>query len=439
MRDKISKITIGLGRLFVKGVLEFTVQGGSRMMAATDMLWSEVRREFPVLSQVNYLDNASNGLVPCRLKKAYDQHFAQFTEPAHVLSGSPALTQLQNQACARSTVAELIGCSPQQICLTESTSHAMQIVSQLVSVRPDENVIISDQEFLGSTIPWTIKAQNERFKIRHIKSDNGAVKALDILNFVDDTTRVVVVSSVCEVTGYRVDLEVLSRELQSRNIILVVDAIQHIGALPLDVSAVPVDFLCCGGHKWLMNPWGTGFLYIRKDWVERTSPLTRGYFNLQEPAGGWYTYLADPSRTPFEDWQFIEHASKFEAAGTGNSLGSRMLNEVINWMIDIGLEGIYSRIQAHSSIIIDSLQRLSRVDVYDFGANRSPIVTFHATINLEKEAVLAETMQRRGVKVAHRYLSGVGGIRVSPHFYNNQEDLLSFVETLETVLRELGV
>ena len=116
----------------------------------------------------------------------------------------------------------------------------------------------------------------------------------------------VAISSVQWSNGFRCDLEALSRLCRERGIFLIVDAVQQIGAIPLDVQKTPVDAIACGGHKWLMAPFGCGFLYLSKEFRAKVKPPIAGYLSVAEPEGGWGKYFQTPSATPVRQYEFVE-------------------------------------------------------------------------------------------------------------------------------------
>src|SRR5439155_14911987 len=118
------------------------------------------------------------------------------------------------------------------------------------------------------------------------------------------------------------DLAAFSELARTRDVLLVVDAIQQLGAIGLDVGRTPVDFLVCGGHKWLNAPTGRGFLYVNPRLVERLRPPACGYLNIAEPPQGWAGSFATPDIPAVRDYTFTQAARRFEIGGTANYPGN---------------------------------------------------------------------------------------------------------------------
>jgi selenocysteine lyase/cysteine desulfurase len=240
----------------------------------------------------------------------------------------------------------------------------------------------------------------------------------------------IVLSSVQWTNGYRCDLGAFSKLCRERHLWLVVDAIQQIGAIPLDVRQTPVDILACGGHKWLNAPFGCGFLYINRNALPRLNPPLPGYLSVQDPPGGWGEYFQTPATTPVRDYEFVLAARRFENGGTANYPGAVGLAASLKLMHELGRENIAIHISSLTDQLIAGLDNLP-VSIVTPRAreNRSGIVTFSVGA-AEENVKLMKRLQEKRILVSVRYTSNVGGIRVSCHFYNSPEDI-------ETLLNEL--
>jgi selenocysteine lyase/cysteine desulfurase len=238
----------------------------------------------------------------------------------------------------------------------------------------------------------------------------------------------VAISSVQWSNGYRIDLNALSRIARDAGVWLVVDAIQQLGAFPIDVVDTPVDLLACGGHKWLNAPFGEGFLYVRREVLPRLRRPLAGYLSLEPPAGGWGDYFQTPSITPVRDYRFVEEARVFEIGGTANYPGAVGLAASIKLLNDLGTPQIAARILGLTDQLIAGLSRIGVELMTPLAAgNRSGIITFTLG-SPERNLSLMEHLLERKVMVSVRYTSGVGGVRVSCHFFNSAEDVARLLE-----------
>jgi len=243
---------------------------------------------------------------------------------------------------------------------------------------------------------------------------------------------VLAISSVQWSNGYRVDLGVLGALCRERRVWLVVDAIQQLGALAMDVAATPVDFLACGGHKWLNAPFGCGFLYVKREVQAALRRPLAGYLSLETPAGGWGKYFETPTISPLGEFRAVEEAKAFEVGGTGNYPGAAGLGASVKMIRELGPRRIGEYIVGLTDHLIAGLDRVGvEVVTVRTRENRSGIATFSVGA-AEENVALAGRLAEAGVLVSVRYMSGVGGVRVSCHFFNNNADVDRLLEVVES-------
>jgi selenocysteine lyase/cysteine desulfurase len=199
----------------------------------------------------------------------------------------------------------------------------------------------------------------------------------DMAERIQARTRVVAVSSAQWSNGFRCDLGALGSLCRDKDIWLVVDAVQQLGAIPIDVRKTPVDFLACGGHEWLNFPFGTGFLYVRRQIMKDLHPPLAGYLDLEPPQGGWGSYFQTPSISPVGDHRFVEEARRLEIGGTANYPGAIGLAASLKLLFEVGPEWAAGRIVLLTDHLIEGLQErgLEIVTPLD-PLSRSGIVTF---------------------------------------------------------------
>jgi len=223
----------------------------------------------------------------------------------------------------------------------------------------------------------------------------------------DTRTRLLAISFVEFGTGYRNDLGALVELCRSHGVLLCVDGIQGLGALPFDVRRTPVDFLATHAAKWMLGPMGAGFLYIRRDLLPRIEPVMTGWRAVVDRED-YYRYDS-PLRASGE---------RFEA-GSLNAVGLLGMEAAINLLLSVGLAQIEERILGLTDVLIAGLRaRGARItSPIAHRGERSGIICFdHPRL---AAAQLAQQLEAAGVIVSLRG----GAIRVSPHFYNTEADL----------------
>jgi cysteine desulfurase/selenocysteine lyase len=382
----------------------------------------QARQHFPGLLDKAFLDAACVSLAPRPAVEAIEK----FLDLAMICplesSTHHHIFMDEMRAAARPACAALIGARDDEIALVESTTHGLSLAADAIPLEPGDRVLLSDLEFLQVAVPWTQK-RKDGIEIDVVPNHKGEVRAEDFAARITPRTRVITVSTVQWTNGYRLDLAAFSRLCRERGIRLVVDAIQQLGALPLNVKQTPVDILACGGHKWLNSPFGCGFLYINRNSQARLRPPTAGYLDIQDPAGGWGEYFQTPTITPVQNYRYVESARRFETGGTANYPGAVGLAASLKLIQELGPERIEAHIRGLTDSLLRGLDKLG-IEVVTPRAvqNRSGIITFSVG-TAEQNVALMTRLQERKILVSVRYTSGVGGIRVSCHFYNSQEDV----------------
>ena len=193
--------------------------------------------------------------------------------------------------------------------------------------------------------------------------------------------------------------------------------------MPIDVKAVPVDLLVCGGHKWLNAPFGAGFMYVNRARRDELRPSPGGYLSMETPAGGWGNCFQTPSLSPMREFRFVDEARRFENGGTANYPGAIGLAASLKLIQTLGQARIAERIYALTDYLIAGLQARGVELVTPLEReHRSAIVTFTVGSAAANVALMEALLDRR-VLVSVRYTSHVGGVRVSCHFYNSERDL----------------
>ncbi len=400
------------------------------------MTLQDVRNQFPALQRQTFLDSACVSLTP---QRAVEKLRTFLDMAATCPSGSSTQHHLdmdEMRRQARPQVANLINADAEDIALVESTTHGLSLVANAIPLKRGDRVILCDLDFLEVAVPWMQKRDECAIEIDSVHNRNGQILVEDIEAAINQRTRVVAISSVQWSNGYLCDLEALSRLCRERSIFLVVDAVQQIGAIPFDVQKTPVDAIACGGHKWLMAPFGCGFLYLSKEFRAQVKPPIAGYLSVAEPEGGWGTYFQTPSINPVREYEFIGDARRWETGGTANYPGAIGLAESVGLINELGIANIGRHVLSLTEHLIRGLKQQDvRVVTPDDRRSRSGIVTFTLG-TVDENLALTNFLQQHQVLVSVRYTSHVGGVRVSCHLFNNQEDLDRLLELVGVYLRQ---
>ncbi|MFZ1539060.1 MAG: aminotransferase class V-fold PLP-dependent enzyme [Chromatiaceae bacterium] len=306
----------------------------------------------------------------------------------------------------RERLADLIQApSPDDIALVKNTSEGLSILAQGLDWQAGDNVVGIAQEFPSNRLPWeALQDQGVDYRILDLDSTDEPEAALDGL--CDAHTRLVAVSSVQYARGLRLDLERLSASCRGRGILLCVDAIQSLGALPFDLRRTPVDAAVADGHKWMLGPEGIALLYV--------APALRPRLKLRQ--FGWHM-IAHPGDYDRRDWTPSPTATRFEC-GSPNLLGIHALEASLSLLQEEGMASVASAIEQGISLLMSLMDQAGfEVLTPRAPARHAGILTFR--VPGADHPRLWRELQARGVICALRG----GGIRFSPHFYTDEAQL----------------
>jgi selenocysteine lyase/cysteine desulfurase len=382
------------------------------------------RQFFPGLAGCAFLDSACVSLAPAQAIAAV-KAFADMTAGCAERDASfhhIAMDTLRGTAVREG--ARLLGADEAEIALVESTTHGLNIVAQAIPFEPQDNVVIADLEFLQVAIPWVKLQERGRIaEVRLARNSGGRLPVEVFEPLIDGRTRAVVVSSTQWSNGYRLDLGGLGRLCRERGVLFIVDAIQELGALELNVGELPIDILVAGGHKWLNSPFGCGLLWISPELLPRLQEQSWGYLGMSDPEGGWGTYFATPSISPIREYDFPATAKRFEIGGTSNYPGAAALGASLALVNEIGIGAVERHVRSLAARVRDGIRELGLELVTPSDpAAYSAITVFSAGSPEAGQELLGKLLDDR-VLASVRYTSGVGGIRVSTHYFNDESDV----------------
>ena len=377
-------------------------------MAALNI--ESIRRDFPALEEWTYLDNAFVGLYPRQVRAGYEEFLDRWMNFS-VEGPKTILTEwLEKAEKVREMVADFIGASPQEIAFTTCTGSGLNIVVNGTKWEKGDNVVFPENEHNPLD---TAMLRRHGVETRAVEVREGRVNLSDLEKAVDDHTRLVQVSQVSYINGFRFDLKGVADIAHEHGARVVVDSTQAIGALVTDVKKEGVDYVSAAPYKYLMGPAGLAFLYVKSDLIGELEPDRIGWKNQ--------IWEGDQAEEPLDA---PLSAKKFEY-GTLHFQGVYGLERSLKYLNDIGMENVERRILQLSSYLWSRLSEIGK-KMYTPRGTRSPIVSFYEQDAVETSAKLMEEK----VKVTGREAHG-GHIRVSPHFYNTTEDIDHFIKKLE--------
>jgi selenocysteine lyase/cysteine desulfurase len=367
--------------------------------------------EFPWADETVYLNHASIGPLPERTRLALEAFNRRRAMPFRL----PDRDLFATLADGRRLIAQLLSATPEEIGLTVNTGFGLAVIARALPLEPGDVVLVSDREFPANVYPW-IRLRENGIAVELVPTTAAGWpdEARLLERVADPRVRVLAVSLVQFSNGYRVDLAALSAATRRTGAWLIVDAIQGIGQVPVDLSRVEVDALACGGQKWLLSPWGSGFVYVRRELIPRLSP----------PVTGWMAFEGtdDLTRLTAYSDNLRGDARRFELitlpyqdfAGMNASLGL---------ILELGVDRIEAHLQRLHQPVLAWAERTGAAVASPRGAHGSGILC------LAPEGV-GEVFRR--LKAARIICSlREGAIRLSPHAYNTVAEMERVVAVLD--------
>jgi len=370
--------------------------------------------QFPILQHGLYLNHAAVGPWPRCTAEAV-QNFAD----ENMRQGSAAYRDwIAREDTLRQGLVELTGAaSTDDIALLKNTTECISAVAFGLDWKPGDNIVLPCGEFPSNRLPWLAQAaRGVEIREVDIRAADHAETAL--LEAMDQNTRLLTVSAVQWNDGFRLDLHTLGEACRDQGVLFFVDAIQQLGALPLDVEACRIDFLAADAHKWLLAPEGIAVFYCRDSARPQLQLLQQGWHMVEQP---W--------KFERDDWTPTSGAKRFEA-GSPNSIGQAALNASVNLLLDYGMANVGQRVLANTDYLIQNLEQVPGIRISSPTAppRRSGIVAFsHQTLAVQ---TLHRELTQAGASVVVRGDS----IRLSPHFYQGEKQLDELLEILQSAI-----
>jgi len=371
---------------------------------AEQTLWERYAPEFPVRDRLVYLNHAAVSPLSRRSADAM-KHLADDCLHFGSLHYSEWLAVYEG---VRVAAARLVNGQPSDIALVKNTSEGIATIAMGLDWKPGDRIVGFHEEFPANIYPW------KRLAAKGV--DVVWLSVTDSLERVEEAcrgARLLAISFVQFLGGYRAPIQAIGEICHRNHCIYFVDAIQGLGAFPLDVQASHIDALAADGHKWLMGPEGCGILYINQALRERVEPVEFGWTNV----AGYADYGS-------RDMALRQDAGRYEC-GTLNTIGCFGLKAAIEFLLEVGVGEIAPVIQN----LGDRIAQGAAGKGYEVLGNRTPatgagIVSFRKP-GMEATQIVAR-LRSEGIVAAPR----AGWVRTSPHFYISPGDIDRLVDTL---------
>ena len=301
-----------------------------------------------------------------------------------------------------------------EIVLMPNTAAGINTAALSLPLRPGDNVLVLDGDYPANIYPW-MNLSHRGVLTKFVPARNGGLDLDVLVSRIDSHTRVIAMSTVVFATGFRNDLVAVGQICKERGIFFVVDGIQSLGALPFDVQAANVDFLAAGSQKWLLGPIGGGFMYVRREILDQLVP-------------GAYVGAA----STVDPWNFLDYnftplptAERFNL-GSQNMLGMYGVRASLEMIQEAGIEHVAERVLMLAGVAIGDLQERG----FTLSASTAPEHRSGIVIPEVANPVAAcAKLEAAGIICIPRGR----GVRIAPHFYNTEEEVLRVGKVLSAL------
>jgi len=388
------------------------VRGVASLTNRRFMSLDSLRSQFPHTAHQTYVNHAAVSPMSRAVRSSIQAYIAtrQADDP-----GSPVVDFEAVQAVtqeAKSRAARVLGTASENVEFVPNTSTALNVLARGLDWNQGDRVAVPDGAFPTNVFPF-LNLENEGVEVDFIPTEEGVYTIQDIEDTLRPETRLLSVSWVHFLSGFRVDLEAVGDLCEAHDVLFCVDAIQGLGALQLDVESAGIDFLAAGGHKWLMAVQGIGLMYCDKDLQDRIRPST-----------GWLHGPVDWDHLDRYDLTFHDDARRFRT-GTANTTGIMALHAALGLYLEAGPGRCEERVLDLSTTLGDEL---AEHELPRYGTNAPAHTSGIVTVAPDDPKLLFEHLKDNDITAAVRNRK----VRFSPTYYNDESDLRAILAAVDS-------
>lgn len=372
----------------------------------------EIRSEFDYLKNNKiYFNHAAIGPLSNKVVERINK-FVELRSTGEI-ENYPSL--LSAQKSVKRKLSKIFNVKPERFAFIDSVSNGFNILAQGIEWKTGDRVILNDIEFPANVYPF-LNLKTLGVEIDFVQSRNGRIDVKDIESLLTPRTRLLSISAVQFLSGFRADLNEIGRLCKSHNIIFSVDAIQAAGAVNIDIKKSNIDFLCGGSHKWFMGLQGASYFYLTEELQSM----------LKQKFVGW---LSVENSWNFTDYKldFLKTAERFQNGST-NVIGFIAFDETLNLFESIGIDEIEKNILENSEYLMNGLDNIGLDPILKNASKKylSGIVSVSNTY--------AEKIMNKLKTLGFTFSCREGKMRFSPHFYNTKDEIDKLIYELKNVI-----
>lgn len=373
------------------------------------MKLNDIRTLFPYIkNDIIYFNHAATGPFSTLLVNAINKILKEKSE-----RNIDDFNSFKDVAVeTKSILASMLNTVPERLAFTDNTTNGLNFLAQSIQWKKGDRILLNDIEFPANVYPF-LNLKRIGVEVDFVKSDNGKVTADMIIDAIKPGTKLISVSYVQFLSGYRIDLEKIGKHCKDNDIIFSVDAIQALGAVKLDVEKSNIDFLSCGTQKWLLGFQGLAFIYLNEKLQRKIIPANIGWLSVNN-AWNLLDYQIDLKTT----------ADVFQG-GTINALGVYALNASLKLFNDFNFNEVEKRVLENSKYFLTKLASIG-INGLLLNSNESELAGI-VTFKIKDPDLVVKKLEQNKIICSQR----VGMIRFSPHFYNIFDEIDRVVDVLQ--------
>lgn len=381
--------------------------------------WKKVRKQFNLNPIVSYMNNGTMGVCPEFINKTIYDEFKKVSR-AGVYPGD--LLSLR-QALARVT-----GSDYKQLTITKNVTEGINLACWGIELKEGDEVLMTRHEHAGSAIPWLYRAKTEKIVIKTFELASTAAQTLqNFKNAITDKTKVIAVPHIPCTTGQVLPVKDMCKYAADRKIISIVDGAHPLGMIRFNIEDIGCDYYAGCLHKWMLAPLGLGFFYVKAERLNATRIHNLGAYSSDE-----YSMAAEP----FFVKELTMEAQRFSPGTYCGPLHHAAVKS-IEWYEKIGAENIENRVKELAKYLQGELLKLgSEIELFtpEEDVSRAALTTFRLKTHNNKKSYEKLRLDPYNIVVRHVHEGGLDALRVSTHYYNNEEEINKLVKAIHTII-----
>jgi selenocysteine lyase/cysteine desulfurase len=372
-----------------------------------ETFWKSVKDQFPIIKDKIWMNNGTMGPSPYVVQEAMFKK-EEIANSTGDYGGYESV---------RSKLAKLLGCKDDEISLTQNVTNGINIIAQGMKLNRGDEIILTTHEHVGNAVPWMGRAKRDGIVLKFAELGKDANEMLNNINdLITNRTRVIAIPHVTCTQGQVLPAKEICKLGHDKGLLVMLDGAHPAGMFPVDVVDLDCDFYVSCGHKWMMGPKGTGFLFMKKSMYELVEPIFVG--------AGSETYW--DYEGGIKEWTETGHRYDYTTRSAALSVG---LEAATDFLLDIGMENIGKRGATLSYHLMENIKDIPNVEMLTpfEEKSRASLVGFRLK-NMEYGKLQGWLMENYKIRARGVAESGLNSIRISTHIYNDFDDVNKLIE-----------